>query len=54
MKNYNKYAAMLMAGAASLAMGSCDDYLDITPPANIITEVYLMDADPLANYTINY
>ena len=31
MKNYNKYAALLMAGAASLAMGSCDDYLDITP-----------------------
>ncbi len=54
MKNYNKYAAMLMAGAASLAMGSCDDYLDITPPSNISPEVYFLDADQLANYTINY
>lgn len=45
---------MLMAGAASLAMGSCDDYLDITPPSNISPEVYFLDADQLANYTINY
>lgn len=45
---------MAIAGVAMLAMGSCDDYLDITPPSKISPEVYFMTAEQLGNYTISY
>ena len=54
MKTINK--ASIFAAALGVAMfaGSCDDYLDITPPSQISPEVYLFTADQLGSYTIKY
>lgn len=51
---YSKLACGLSAAAFALAFGSCDDYLDITPPSQVSPETYFMTAEQLGAYTINY
>lgn len=51
---YIKYAGIAAAVSMSLAMVSCDDYLDITPPSKVSPELYFATADQLGAYTINY
>ena len=50
---YSKLTCGLSAVAMALALGACDDYLDITPPSEVSPEAYFSTADQLAAYTIN-
>lgn len=53
-KKYSKFACGLSAAALALALGACNDYLDIEPPSDISPDVYLYSADQLAAYANSY
>ena len=53
MKRHTLYISAFVA-MASLAMTSCDDYLDIEPPSQVSPETYFTTADQLGAYIINY
>lgn len=43
-----------MAFVAVMALSSCNDYLDVTPPSSVSPEMYFTTAEQLGYYTLNY
>lgn len=43
-----------IAFAATVALASCNDYLDVTPPSSVSPETYFTTAEQLGYYTLNY
>lgn len=56
MKNnkYIKTTKRILLGCSFMALLSCNDYLDITPPSSVSPEKYLLEESQLAAYTIRY
>lgn len=43
-----------MLAAFAIAVSSCNDFLDVTPPSDVSPDVYFRTAEQLGNYTLNY
>lgn len=53
----NKYKNLIkgtLLGLSFMAMVSCNDFLDITPPSTVSPENYFVEESQLATYTIRY
>lgn len=48
------YINLLVAGAALVTLGSCNDFLDKTPESNVTPSAFFRAESDLAAYTINY
>jgi len=47
-------ASAVFTAAASVALVSCNDYLDLEPQSSVAPETYFTTAEQLGNYTIHY
>lgn len=56
MKQYKSITIIKGAilGLSLMAMMSCNDFLDITPPSTVSPELYLVEESQLAAYTVRY
>lgn len=52
--NIKGTAGVIATAFAAIALTSCNDYLDVTPPSDVSPEMYFTQAEQLGYYTVNY